>query len=528
MPELIGQFGVGFYSAFMVAKEVEVETRRAGEEKGTRWTSSGQGEFTVEEIERAEHGTTVVLHLNDLDPEAEGEQDYIADYVLRQVVKKYSDFIEYPIELEVGEGDDAKLETLNSQKPLWTRPKSEIEDDEYLEFYKHLTHDWHEPLDTIHFRVEGTAEYSALLYLPKERPLGLFDPQQQKSRVNLYVKRVFIMEDCEELMPVWLRFVRGVVDSADLPLNVSRETLQHNRQMGQIRKRLTRKVLDTLATLAKDRRDEYVGFWQAFGPVLKEGMYYDDDHRQDVAKIALYPSTHVPEPDADAEADTESAADATPALTTLTEYVERMPVKQKEIYVLLAPDLDTARRSPHLEVLRSKGYEVLFLTDPVDEFVLQRLTEFDEKKICRIDRGEMDLEDEGEKSEREAKEKELEPVLEAVRKELSERLADVRFSNRLTDSPSCLVSGEDDLTPQMRRMLAETGQAAPDPKRVLELNASHPVVEHLKSLQGDDSEYARFADACELLLGSAYVSEGGAPPDPERYTKLVTEMMLKA
>ena len=509
LPELIGQFGVGFYSVFMVADTVEVETKRAGEAKGVRWTSQGTGEYSIEEIDRQDCGTTVVLHLKDVDPDIEGDRDYAAEWVLRDIVKRYSDFIEYPIEIETGEGDEAKIEVINSQKPLWSRPKSEIEESEYTEFYKHLTHDWREPLETIHFKVEGTIEYAALLYIPSERPMDLFDPKQAKSRVHLYVRRVFIMEDCEELMPVWLRFVRGVVDSADLPLNVSRETLQSGRQMAQIKKRLARKVLDTLGTLQKDRREDFAKFWAAFGQVLKEGLYYDDEHRDEVARLALFDSSAGDEP------------------TTLPEYVERMPVKQKDIYVLVAPDLETARRSPHLETFASKKLEVLLMTDPVDEFVLQRFTEFDEHAIKRIDRGELDLEDEGEKSEREAKEKELEPMLEAVRKELAENVEAVRFSSRLTDSPACLVGGENDLTPQLRRMLAESGQAVPAPKVTLELNASHPIIEQLATLQADEAAYSRFANTCELLLGTALVTSGDSPSDPTRFAQLVTELMLE-
>ncbi len=509
LPELIGQFGVGFYSVFMVADEVEVETKRAGEAKGTRWISKGKGEYSLEEIDKSECGTTVVLHLKDVDPNVDGDRDYTAEWVLKDVVKRYSDFIEYPIELETGEGDDAKLEVLNSKKPLWARPKSEIEDSEYVEFYKHLTHDWNEPLETVHFKVEGTTEYSALLYIPRARPMDLFDPKQAKSRVHLYVRRVFIMEDCEELMPSWLRFVRGVVDSADLPLNVSRETLQSGRQMAQIRKRLTRKVLDALLALQKDRREDYAAFWAAFGQVLKEGLYYEDEHKEDVARLALFHGTVGDEP------------------TTLAEYVERMPVKQKDIYVLVAPNIEAARRSPHLEAFAAKKVEVLFLTDPVDEFVLQRFTEFDEHAIKRVDRGEHDLEDEGEKSEREAKEKELAPVLEAIRKELADKVEAVRFSSRLTDSAACLVGGDNDLTPQMRRMLAESGQPVPDAKATLELNATHPLIEHLTALQADDANYARFASGCELLLGTALVTGGEAPQDPVRFAQLVTELMLQ-
>ena len=346
LPDLIGRFGVGFYSAFMVADEVELETRRVGEQDGTRWSSRGTGDYTIESCSPEHHGTHVRLHLKPLDPDDSGAQDFTAEWVLREVVKRYSDFIEYPIEMEVGEGDAREVAVLNSQKPLWTRARADIEESEYAEFYKHLSHDWSEPLETIHFQAEGTLEYSALLYLPKQRPFDLFDPNQAKSRLHLYVRRVFIMADCEELSPPWLRFVRGVVDSADLPLNVSRETLQHDRQTRKIRTRITRKVLVALAALLKDRRDDYVGFWRAFGPVIKEGLVTDAEHRDDIAKVALFDSA-----DGDAP-------------VTLAEYVENMPVKQQAIYVLPAPDLAAARRSPHLEGLRSRGFDVLCLSDP--------------------------------------------------------------------------------------------------------------------------------------------------------------------
>ena len=508
LPELIGQFGVGFYASFMVADEVELETKRAGEAKGVRWRSRGDGEYTLEDVDRDVCGTTVTLHLKPLESgDGETSTDYTSTALLRGIVKRYSDFIEYPIEMEVGEGEDRKVEVLNSKKPLWTRPKSEITDEEYAEFYKHHTHDWHEPLETIHFKAEGTTEYTALLYLPKERPLDLFDPSQAKSRIHLYVKRVFIMADCEELAAPWLRFVRGVVDSADLPLNVSRETLQHDRRTRQIQSRVTRKVLDALKKLLADRREDYAAFWGAFGPVLKEGIYYDEENKEEVAGLGLFAST------------------AGDGLTTLAEYVERMPVAQKELYVLLAPDLETARRSPHLEAASARGREVIFLTDPVDEFVLQRLTEFQERPLKRIDRGEVDFEDEDEKEEREAKEKELEPVLEAVRKELAENVSDVRFSSRLTDSPACLVGEEHDLSPQMRRILEETGQAVPETKRALELNASHPLTARLSELV--DADYGRFGEACELVLGLALVAEGAAPKDPARFTRLVSDLLVQ-
>ena len=506
-PELIGQFGVGFYSSFIVADQVVLETRRAGESGGTLWISDGEGEYTIEDVDREKSGTTITLHLRDAEEGEEGFQDFTQEAVLRRVIKRYSDFIEYPIEMETGEGDDRKLTVLNSRKPLWTRAKDEIEESEHAEFYRHLSHDWNEPLEAIHFRAEGTLEYTALLYLPKERPLDLFDPNQAKSRIQLYVKRVFIMDECEELIPAWLRFVRGIVDSADLPLNISRETLQHNRQMGQIRKRLTTKVLDTLGGLLENRREDYRAFWTAFGSVLKEGIYYDEERREQVANLALFASSTEEE------------------TTTLGEYVERMPVKQKEIYVLLSPALETARVSPHLEAYRQRGFEVLILTDSVDEFMLQRLTEYQERKIRQIDKGEVDLEDEAEREEREAREKEFEPLLDTIRKVLADHVETVRFSARLTESPACLVSGEFDPTPQMQRLLRESGRDFPAPKRTLELNASHPLVARLRDLSDDDAQFARFGDYCELLLGQALVAEGSPPPDPARFARLVSGLM---
>ncbi len=504
-PELIGQFGVGFYSAFMVAEEVTLETRKAGEEKGTRWISQGQGEYTVEEIDKPTNGTTITLRLKD--PEGEDGQDFTQEWVLREIVKRYSDFIEYPIAMEVGSGDDKKVEVLNSRKPLWSRPKAEIEASEYNEFYKHVSRDWNDPLETIHLRVEGTAEYTALLYLPKKRPMDFFDPQQAKSKIQLYVKRVFIMGDCDELLPGWMRFVRGVVDSSDLPLNISRETLQHNRQMGQIKKRLTKKVIDVLGDLLAKRREDYLEFWKSFGPVLKEGIYFEDEHRDSVAKLALFASSKGED------------------LRGLAEYVEEMPVKQKEIYVLVAPDLETARRSPLLEAFAARNYEVLLLTDPVDDFVLQRLTEFQGKTIRQIEKGDVELDDADDKAERDEKEKELEPVLEAVRKELADKVEEVRFSKRLTTSPACLVSSDGELSSQMRRFLRDTGQSEPAKKRILELNAKHPLVAKMQTMSKDD--FGRFAKVCELLWGQALLQEGSQPEDTQRFATLLTELLLE-
>jgi molecular chaperone HtpG len=508
-PDLIGQFGVGFYAAFMVADEVEVLTRRAGEESATLWKSRGEGGFDVEDGAREEPGTTVTLHLKPLDPEEEGARDYTDPWTLREIVELYSDFIAWPIELATRDGKEDKVEVLNSQKPLWTRAKASVGDEEYAQFYRHLTRDWRAPLETIHFKAEGGQEYTALLFLPRERPLEVFDPEAKKSRVKLYVRRVFIMADCEELVPPWLRFVAGVVDSNDLPLNISRETLQHNRAMGQIMKRVVRKVVDTLASLCEKRRADYAAFWRSFGSMIKEGIWYDDGEREELAKVALFESS------------------AGPELTTLAEYVARMPATQAEIYVVLASDRAAAERSPHMEALRKKGCEALFLVDPVDEFVVQKLERFQEKPLRRVDRGEVELDDDSERAERARKEKDLEALLESVRKELHEHVESVRFTSRLTESPACLVAGEHDPSPQMEKLMRAMGREVPQHKRVLELNASHALVATLKEWSETPAEARRFGEACEVLLGQALIAEGSPPVDPARFAKLLGELLLR-
>ena len=517
LPDLIGRFGVGFYSAFMVAEEVVLETRRAGAEGGVRWTSRGEGEYTLEEVEGPARGTSITLKLRPVEEESGAHQDFTQEWVLREVIKRYSDFVAYPIEMEVerteGEGDEQetvrRTETLNSQRPLWTRPKGEIEPEEYAEFYRHVSHDWNEPLETIHTLAEGTLEFAALLYVPRERPHDLFDPTRHGSRLSLYVKRVFIMADCEELLPPYLRFLRGVVDASDLPLNVSRETLQENRQVRQIQRHLVKKTLEALAGLLKERREDYRAFWTAFGPLIKEGIYVDDEHRGALTELLLAETSHGAEP------------------TTLAEYVERCPEGQEEIYVLPAPDRAAAERSPHVEGLRSRGFEVLYLVDPVDEFLLQRLTEYEGRSLRSIDKGGLELEeDETTKAAREERQKALGPLLELVRKELDEHVEEVRFSARLTDSPAMLVNAENALSPQVQRMLRDSGQDVPEPKRVLELNSTHPLVERLRDLSADDATFARFTDYCALLHGQALLAEGSQPPDPARFARLVADLMV--
>ena len=531
LPELIGQFGVGFYSAFMVADRVVLETCKAGEAAGVRWESAGDGTYTVEEVAGLPRGTAITLHLRAIEGDDEGAQDFTAEWVLREIVRRYSDFVEYPVQMDVEreqpvakEGESSEEEsdadaepemetvvetvTLNSMKPLWTRPRNEISEEEYAEFYKHQSRDWQPPLETIHFKAEGTHEYTALLFLPKDQPFGMFEPEEAKSRISLYVKRVFITADSEELSPVWLRFVRGLVDSSDLPLNVSRETLQHARQLGQVKKRVSRKVLDAFENLCKDRREDYETFWAKFGPVIKEGLYYEDDLRDEIAEVSLFRTTHGD------------------GWTTLDEYLERAPEDQPAIWVLSGPDLDAVRRSPHLEAFAAKGWEVLLLTDQVDEFALQRLTEFREKPLKSVAKGDVDLDDEDTKQEREEQAKEFEALLTAVKERLSEQVDDVRFSSRLTDSAAVLVGGEHSMAPHVERMMAASGQGFGGgvSKRTLELNPKHPLVSRLDGLRSDESS---FGDYCDLLFGQALLAEGSPVPDPARLAKLVTDLMAR-
>jgi molecular chaperone HtpG len=524
-PELIGQFGVGFYSAFMVADEVVVESRRAGGEAGWRWRSRGDGHFELEPLADLPAGTRIVLHLKAHDEDEAGAQDFAAEWVLRDIVRRYSDFVSYPIKLlsqrrgpkldDQGQPIEGSEETrrewvvINSQKPIWMRPKAEVSAEQYAELYRRISRGFGEPLETIHFRAEGSNEYTAVLFLPKEKPLELFESEPKKSRVQLYVKRVFITADCEELMPPWLRFVPGLVDSNDLPLNVSRETLQHNRQLAQIKKRLTRKVLDSLGGLAKERRADFEAFWGQFGAVLKEGLYFEQGDTQDeLAGLCLFRSSRGE------------------GWTGLQEYVERMPAGQPAIYTLAAPDLETARRSPHLERPRAKGYEVLFLLDPVDEFAFQRLEEWHGTKIQALGKGADQLEDEGDKQRRSELEGQHKALLEAMQQRLSGAVSGVSFSSRLSDAAAVLVGEEHSFSPHVEKLMRESGRgpAGPASRRRLELNPGHGLVERLEGLR--ESAPERFQDYCDLLYGQALLSEGATPPEPARFAALVAKLLL--
>ncbi len=522
LPQLIGQFGVGFYASFMVADEIVVVTRRANEAGGTRWRSKGDGEYEIEDAADAPVGTTVELFLK-----ARGEdedeatfQDFADHFVLRDLVRRYSDFVEYPIVIDAKTfgpagnlkedklEDGSKLVVLNTRRPLWARPKDVVTKEEHAEFYRHLTHDWNEPLEAIHFKVEGTSEYTALLYLPSERPPGWFEGRSDKPQVSLYVRRIFIMAECEVLLPTWARFVRGVVDSQDLPLNVSREILQANRQIPQIKKRLTKKVLDSFATLLKDRRSDYASFWRQFGTTIKEGMVFDGDNREAIAAIALFAS---------------SAGDE---LCTLDEYISRMPADAKEIYYLSAADAAAASRSPHLEALKARGREVLFFVDPVDDWVLEHLREYQGKGLVSIGRGEATWESETAKQERETRERDARAWLESLESSLSDEVSRVRFSSRLKDSPAVLVDEEGALGLHMQRVFEHSHSAPPPRKRVLELNPEHPLIQDLERAHRETPDRERTESAAQLLLGQAVLAEGGTLKDPVRFSRLVSDLML--
>lgn len=477
--ELIGQFGIGFYSTFMVADKVTLTTRRAGETEGTRWESAaGSSTYTIETLDEAPQGTSVSLQLKPAD-EDDHLFDYTQEWKLREIVKKYSDFIAWPVRMQVertvteGEGEEqtektvVEDQTLNSMKALWTRPKSEVSDEEYKEFYKHVSHAWDDPLEIIPLKAEGTFEYQALLFLPSQAPFDLFT-REHKRGVQLYVKRVFIMDNCEELMPEYLRFVKGVVDAQDLSLNVSREILQQDRQIRMIRKRLVKKVLSTVKDLqGAEDQTKYQTFWKEFGRVLKEGLLSDTDNRETILGVSSFASTN-----------SESE------LTTLAQYVERMPEGQDAIYYMTGESRQQIESSPHMEAFQAKGREVLILTEPVDEMWVGSVPEFDGKAFTSIAKGEVDLESEDEKKAsealREQQDKDFAEVLGWLGKTLDESVKEVRLTSRLTTSPACLVGDVFDFTPMLERMYRASGQLMPDSKRILELNPAHPLVTGLR------------------------------------------------
>ncbi|HEX5142723.1 MAG TPA: molecular chaperone HtpG [Mycobacterium sp.] len=521
--ELIGQFGIGFYSTFMVADHVELLTRKAGESEATRWQSKGEGTYTIESVDDAPQGTSVTLHLKPEDPEDE-LHDYTSEWKLRALIKQYSDFIAWPIRMQVErrtpateEGGEevvtVETETVNSMKALWARPRDEVSDEEYAEFYKHIAHAWDEPLEVIPMKAEGTFEYQALLFIPSHAPFDLFN-QDGKVGVQLYVKRVFIMADCDDLMPPYLRFVKGVVDAADMSLNVSREILQQDRQIKAIRRRLTKKVLSTIKEMQAERPDNYRTFWTQFGRVLKEGLLSDPENQDTLLAVSSFASTHSED-----------------EVTTLAGYVERMKEGQTQIFYATGESRQQLLSSPHLEAFKAKGYEVLLLTDPVDEVWVGTVTEFDGKPLQSVAQGEVDLDSEEEKTaheaERQERERDFADLLAWLTETLSEHVKEVRLSTRLTASPACLITDTYGITPALARMYRASGQAVPVSKRTLELNPEHPLVTGLQQAQQSRADDASLAETAELLYGTALLAEGGELEDPARFAGLLADRLAR-
>jgi len=510
---LIGQFGVGFYSSFIVADKVTLTTRRAGvgAEHGVRWESAGEGEYSLETVEKAGRGTEVTLHLR------EGEDDLLSSWQLKSIIRKYSDHITLPIVMKKEEWDAEKKEqkvtdedeTVNQASALWARPKSEITQEQYEEFYKHVGHDYEPPLAYTHAKVEGKQEYTQLLYIPAHAPFDMWDAEKRHG-IKLYVKRVFIMDDAEQLMPRYLRFVRGVIDSNDLPLNVSREILQHSKDIDAIRAGSVKKVLGLLEDLASSDKEKYAKFWGEFGKVLKEGTAEDHANKERIAKLVRFASTHN-------DNDTQDVG--------LADYIARMKEGQEKIYYVTADSFAAAKHSPHLEIFRKKGIEVLLLADRVDEWMLSGLTEFDGKKLQSVAKGDLDLgklEDEAEKQEQEKEAGEFKELTDKIKETLVDAVKEVRVTHRLTDSPACLVAGEHDMSGNLERLLKASGQKAPSSKPTLEINPRHPLVQRLKNESGE-----RFNDWSRILFDQALLAEGGQLEDPATFVKRLNQVLLE-
>jgi molecular chaperone HtpG len=496
---LIGQFGVGFYSAFMVADRVAVVTRRAGEDEAAQWESSGDGTFTVTEASKFTRGTSITLHLKKFEEDSEID-DFTDKWVIERIVKRYSDFVTYPVIYKSRDSKEAD-KTLNSMKPIWTRPRSDVKDEEYKEFYKHISHDWNEPMTTWSFRAEGRSESQALLFVPSQAPFDLFYTTG-KFGLHLYVRRVLIMEHCEELLPPYLRFMRGVVDSADLPLNVSRQRLQEDRHITPIRKWLTKKVLDSLEEMQKNENDKYVELWNQFGRALKEGVT-DFDNKDKLTGLFLFDSTNDPTKP-----------------TTLKEYVARMKTDQAAIYYLTGPSRKAVESSPHLEGFREKGYEVLFLVDPVDEMLVQWMPEFESKKLQSVGKGVAEL---GEKENLKEKETQFARLITALQQKLDDRVKEVRLSSRLTSSPACLVVGEADASPHLEKLLSQVKGETARQKRILELNPDHEIVAKMR----DRADDAVLNDVAEVLYGYAVLAEGSELQDPVKFNQAVIRVLAR-
>ncbi len=510
---LIGQFGVGFYSSFVVADKVTVVTRRAAQPaaSGVRWESDGGGEYTLEAFDKETRGTEVTLHLR------EGEDDLANGNRLRTIIRKYSDHIMLPIAMKEEEWDKDNSvyrttgndQTVNQASALWARPKADISEEQYHEFYKHVAHDFEAPLTYSHNRVEGRKEYTQLLYLPARAPFDLWDREHRRG-IKLYVRRVFIMDDAEQLLPVYLRFVRGVIDSADLPLNVSREILQESKDIEAMRAGNVKRVLMMIEDLAENHKEKFATFWKEFGKVIKEGVVEDHGNRERIAKIMRFASTHT---DTDAQE------------VAIADYIARMKPEQEKIYFVTAETFAAAKNSPHLEVFRKKGVEVLLMADRVDEWVMQHLTEFEGKPLQSVAKGRLELgklEDEAEKKAQEKEEGESKPLLERIKKSLGDSVKEVRVTLRLTDSPACLVADEHDMGANFQRMLKAAGQNAPSSKPILEINPHHALVQRLK----DESDDTRFGDLAKILFDQSLLAEGGQLDDPAGFVKRLNQLML--
>ncbi len=529
--ELIGQFGVGFYSSFMVSDKIMIVTRRAGEAEAVRWESTGEGGYALEAAERAEPGTSVTLYLKPEDAE-DGMQDYASEHVLRSIVTKYSDFVSYPIRMKVekreperdadgtykaGAPEKVVIEdvTLNSMKAIWTRPKNEVGEQEYKDFYKHIAHDWNDPLETIVAKLEGNFEANLLLFIPSKAPFDFRFRDSIHRGIQLYVKRVFIMDECKDLLPEYLHFVRGVVDSDGLSLNVSREILQQDRQIKAIRNHVIKKVLETLKEIQDSQAEKYLTFWKEFGAFFKQGLLDWEEKQERLLPLLMIQSNH-------------HATD----FTTLKDYISRMKPEQNTIYYLNGPSREVVGHSPHLEAFQQKGFEVLFLTDPIDELWTGRISEFEGKKFQSIGKGSIDLGSEEEKKEseetRKNQEKQYKDLLECLKSGLEQDIKEVRLSNRLTSSPACLVSEAHDLSPQMEMLMKQMGQSTSHTKRILEVNPAHPLLGKLQKVFDADSKNPLLSDFAKLLYGQALLAEGSPLPDPAAYSQLIAELMMKA
>jgi molecular chaperone HtpG len=521
-PELIGQFGVGFYSSFIVADKVTLITKAAGSPEAVRWESSGDGSYTIEPDKKSARGTDVILHLKPVEKE---EQDFTDEWTIRHIVKKHSDFVSYPIVMDVArevpkedaagqildkngkpiEGPKEKKiqeETLNSMKAIWVKDKKEVTEQDYTDFYSHISHDWNPPLDHIHLKLEGVTEYNALLYIPSKAPFDLFFPQRRHG-IQLYCRRVFIMEDCKELIPEYLRFIKGVVDAPDLNLNISREILQQDALVRNIRKNLVKKILDTLEEMPPEK---YEKFFNEFGALLKEGLHTDWANKDKLTRLARFKTTRSPE-----------------KWVSLDEYVKNMPPDQKEIYYITGENIGAIINSPHLEILKDKGYEVLLMTDPVDEFAIHSLQEFEGKKFKSAEKGDLGIQQVDD-----AKKQSFAPLFEKIKSCLKDKVKEVRPSSHLKDSLSCLSGEASDVSAYMEKLLKAAGQPIPDNKRILEININHPVLEKIQDIYKKNKNDELLADYSGLLLDLAVIGEGGKVENPSLFNKTIGELMAKA